>query len=207
MTYSVWLIRPFPHNIDRFTLFKEHSIIAIGWPLIGNLTNQKPNDFKNALSNTYNLSGLSLGNAFATVDMFVNKMTTGDLILMPYNESIYFGKIKSDYSYKGTLDNEQDGCPHQRKVEWVSNCLRTDLSMDLRTSLKVHRAVANLSHHYDEISILAKGEKSEFSKKAEITLSYPLRPNFSVDFKLPNDITKEEAQRLSLYFSTLYFNK
>jgi len=35
---NCWLIRPYPHNINRMPNFLENNIIAIGWPGIGDLT-------------------------------------------------------------------------------------------------------------------------------------------------------------------------
>ena len=78
--------------------------------------------------------------------------------------------------------------------------------MDLRSSLKVHRTTANLSHHTDEIEALCKGEKiADITDFVEVT--YPLRPDFEVSFRIPKDISSDEAQRLSSYFASLYFNK
>ena len=77
--------------------------------------------------------------------------------------------------------------------------------MDLRSSLKVHRTTANLSHHADEIEALCKGEKLAAPDVVDVT--YPLRPDFEVSFKIPKDISRDEAQRLSTYFASLYFTE
>lgn len=72
--------------------------------------------------------------------------------------------------------------------------------MELRSSLKVHRTTANLSHHIDEIEALCKGEKLAVTTDY-IEVTYPLRADFEVSFKIPKDISKDEAQRLSSYFA------
>lgn len=41
----------------------------------------------------YELNGLKLGNAYATVDLFINRMEIGDFILVPDGDNIYFCEI------------------------------------------------------------------------------------------------------------------
>ena len=193
---NAWLIRPVPHGIPRVTEFKEKGIIAVGWPCIGNLKGKSGEDLKHLLSlPPYSLTGLALGNAYATIDIFVNQMEVGDLLLMPNGEDIY-----------AAVDSNEEGYPHQRTAKWITNTSRKDLSMELRSSLKVHRTTANLSHHIDEIEALCKGEKLAVTTDY-IEVTYPLRADFEVSFKIPKDISKDEAQRLSSYFASLYFTK
>lgn len=207
---NAWLVRPFPHEIKRLEEFKQESIVAIGWPGIGDLTGKLREDIKSILSGApYNLSGLKLGNAYATVDIFVNRMQIGDLVLVPDGEDIYFCEITSDYYIDESLDNDNDGYPHQRKVKWLSNTLRTELSMALRSSLKVHRTTADLTKHHEEIKALSQGHEylAEPTESNTIEVTYPLRSDFSISFEIPADITKSEAKRLSLYFESLYFEE
>ena len=207
---NAWLVRPFPHLIKRLDEFRLNSIVAVGWPEIGDLTGKSREDIKAILSGTpYNYSGLKLGNAYATVDLFVNRMQIGDLVLVPDGEDIYFCEITSEYYIEKSVDNVVDGYPHQRKVKFLSNVLRTDLSMALRSSLKVQRATADLTKHYEEIKALSQGEEylGEVTETNTIEVSYPLRSDFSISFEIPSDLTKSEAKRLSMYFESLYFTE
>ena len=204
---NAWLIRPVPHGKNRVTEFREKGIIAVGWPCIGNLKGKSREDLKLILSKSpYTLTGLALGNAYATIDIFVNQMEVGDLLLMPNGEDIYLGEVTSDYYLDSNVDTDDEGYSHQRSAKWLVNISRQDLSMDLRLSLKVHRTTANLSHHADEIRALCKGEKLVTTNDF-IEVKYPLRPDFEVSFKIPKDINSDEAQRLSSYFASLYFIK
>lgn len=120
----------------------------------------------------------------------------------------YLGEITSDYYLDPTVDNNTDGYPHQRTVKWLSDTSRKNLSKPLRSSLKVHRTTANLSHHSTEIDTLCHGKIfTDMSLPRTIDVSYPLRPNFNIDFKIPTNMSSDEAQRLSAYFSSLYFQK
>lgn len=205
---NAWLVRPFPHGNKRLNEFKQNNIIAVGWPNIGDLTGKSREEIKTILSGApYSLEGLALGNAYATIDIFVNRMQKGDLVLVPDGDDIYFAAITSAYFLDSTVDNSTDGYPHQRRIKWLSDTSRKDLSSALRSSLKVHRTTADLSKHFTEINSLSQGKKFE-DKTDEcetISVSYPLRSNFSIDFVVPNNITKTEAKRLSTYLETLFF--
>ena len=206
---NAWLVRPFPHGIKRVSEFRETGIAAIGWPRTGDFTNKTREELKLLLSKPpYLLEGLALGNAYATVDIFVNQMKEGDLVLMPDGDDIYFGEITSGYYFDSAFDSDDIGYSHQRKVKWLNNTSRKELSKELRSSLKVHRTTANLSHHEQEIEALSTGKQAPSSTiLQQLEVSYPLRIDFNVTFHIPIDITADEAQRLSAYFASLYFKK
>ncbi len=207
-TKRAWLVRPRPHGKMRLEEFKNNNIIAVGWPCIGNLTGKSREDLKEILSmKPYQLSGLALGNTYATIDIFVNQMQKGDFVLVANGDDIYFAEIISNYYLDKTVDNDEDGYPHQRQVHWLTDTSRNQLSKSLRDSLKVHRTTANLSRHIEEIDALAHGKTYEpkAHNNGTIEVSYPLRPNHTIVFSIPDNITKNEARRLSEYFATLYF--
>lgn len=207
-TKSAWLVRPCPHGKNRLKEFRNQNIVAIGWPCIGDLTGKSRENLKEILSNPpYNLNGLALGNAYPTIDIFVNQMQPGDLVLVANGEDIYFAEITSGYYLDQTVDNDDEGYSHQRQVRWLADTSRKRLSKALRDSLKAHRTTANLSQHVEEIRALAHGETYEpkNSNPNTIEVSYPLRPDHTITFSIPVDITENEARRLSNYFATLYF--
>jgi len=209
MSKQAWLVRPFPDGkTKRLDEFKANNFVAIGWPNIGNLAGKSREDIKKILSgNPYNYSGLVLGNAYATIDILVNRMEKGDYLLIPDGDDIYFAVVDSDYVFDKNVDNKADGYPHQRKVKnFTASHLRSELSKALRSSLKVHRTTADLSKHYDEIKALADGGIFT-SVIDDVEVSYNLRPDYTVSFSVPSDITKTEAKRLSIYFESLYFEE
>ena len=206
MSKQAWLVRPYPGEIKRLEEFKAKNIVAIGWPNIGNLSGKSREDLKELLSGApYNYSGLSLGNAYATIDILVNRMAKGDYLLIPDGDDIYFAVVDSEYLFDKSVDNDVDGYPHQRRVKnFTASRLRSDLSKALRSSLKVHRTTADLSKHYDEIKALAEG--GAFGAGAEdVEVSYTLRPDYTISFSVPADLSKTEAKRLSMYLESLYF--
>ena len=209
MSKHAWLVRPYPDGeTKRLDEFKSNNFVAIGWPHIGNLAGKSREDIKNLLAGKpYNYSGLVLGNAYATIDIIVNRMEKGDYLLIPDGDDIYFAVVDSDYTFDKTVDNDTEGYPHQRKVRnFTASHLRTDLSKALRSSLKVHRTTADLTKHIDEIKALAEGGTYD-SEDEDVPVSYKLRPNYTVEFSVPTDITKSEAKRLSMYLESLYFEE
>ncbi|MCI8639259.1 MAG: hypothetical protein HFG41_09000 [Coprococcus sp.] len=207
---KAWLVRPYPHNKKRLDEFKTKNIVAVGWPGIGNLTGKSREELKDILSKApYNLSGLALGNAYAIIDIFVNQMQTGDLVLVPDGDDIFFAEIISNYYHEPSVDNDTDGYPHQRTVIWLANTSRKQLTKELRSSLKVHRTTADLSRHSEEIDALAHGKlyKPADNTSGTVDISYPLRPNHVISFTIPTDMSQDEANRLSTYFASLYFVK
>ncbi len=207
---NAWLVRPCPDNRNRLQEFQDKNIVAVGWPGIGSLSGKSRANLKQILSgNPYNYTGLELGNAYATVDIFVNQIKPGSLVLVPYKDDIYFAEITGGYSFDQSVDshNSNGGYPHQRTVKWLENTSRKNLSKELRSSLKVRRTAANFSKHFEEIDALAHGRdyNPQASIPGTINVSYPLRPGCNIDFTIPDDITKDEARRLSSYLASLYF--
>lgn len=204
---NAWLVRPYPNNMSRIEEFQAQNIIAIGWPGIGDLNGKTKQDIREILSREpYDYTGLALGNACACVDIFVNQMHAGDFVLTPDGDNIHLGVIESDYFFNPEFDELEVGYSHQREVKWCNKLSRDALSKNLRSSLKVHRTTANLSAHCAEIEALCLGKSVPVSVvETSVKISYPLRPDFSINFEVPSDMTKEEAERLNTFISTLYF--
>lgn len=211
---KAWLVRPYPHHhdISRMSEFLANNFFAIGWPHIGSLANQSREQIKRILEgNPYNLRSLQLGNAYATIDIVVNQMNIGDLVLLPDGDDIYFAKITSDYQYDPAKDNDSEGYPHQRKVSWLHGPIsRSQLPDNLRNSLKVHRTTADLSRHYDIIKALSEGISpnsvlAETSADEIMEVEYPVRPGVLAKILIPKNINQIEASRLGDFVKTLYF--
>lgn len=207
MSDHAFMVRPYPDNEKRLDLFQEKGIVAIGWPGMGNLSGKAAQDIEGILKKVYpDDSNRTRGLSCGTINTFVNEIKVGDYLLIPDDRFIYFAVVESEYIYDASVDNRQGAYPHQRKVVFKGNKFRSDLSKPLRNSIKAQQAVTRLIGHYDEIAALAEG-KAFKAKASEINITYPLRPNYTVSFKIPEDTTSEEAERLGDFFKTLYFKK
>lgn len=205
---KAWMVRPFPHDIDRLSNFKADNIIAIGWPDVLSLEGKDKNEIKEILKNhPKNYSPRQLGVALATVNIFVNEISTGDIIVIPYEDDIYFAKVLSDYFFETSKVSE--GYPHQRKITFLKGPVsREQLPDDLRNSLRAPRTAADLSHHVRIIENLLDNSNAEplQTTPSYMEVTYPLRTDLNCSIKIPKNITKEEAQRLAEFVKTLYFN-
>lgn len=206
-----WLVRPNPHDHPRMTEFRTLNIVAVGWPCIGDLSGKSREQIKKTLeSYPYNYRSLELGNAYATIDIIVNQMEKGDLVLVPNGDEIYFARLESDYKYDASKDSDSEGYPHQRQVSWLNGPIpRSELPDILRKSLKVHRATADLSKHYEIIRSLSYGiEISNSSVEQDndfMEVEYPIRPGTIAKVSIPKNITQNEALRFGNFIKTLYF--
>ncbi len=208
-TKQAWMLRPCPCEIPRLGEFRRENIVAIGWPGIGDLTGKSREELKQLLSRPpYSYEDRRLGSAYATVDILVNRMRPGDLVLVPDGDDIYFAEVAGGYRYDPAVD-VKDGYPHQRAVSWFPvSVARWELSDALRISLRAPRTAADLSQHVKEIEALAQGgafTPAPAEDSGSTRVAYPLRPGYEIAFSIPNDLTRQEAQRLSAYFASLYF--
>ena len=200
---NAWLLRA---NIEEtiIPLFKKYNIVAIGWGDVGDLSGKTKEDIKNITSETYNLTGVKLGNSYASINMFVNDMQEGDIVVIPDGEEVYLVEITGGYVFNDTP--EFSIAPHTRTIEWKTTVKRDELPDELRRALRVMRTTASLSKHYDGFLKVINGSH-EASKSKVIEVAYPLRSDFIVKFAIPNNMTANEANRLSKYISTLYFDE
>lgn len=205
---QAWLLRPSPSGKNRISEFKQDSIIAIGWPDVGNLSGKNHDQIKSSLAAPpYEYTSIKLGTVSAMLDIFINRMNVDDLVLVPDGDDIHFCIVQSDYFFDTHHASEY---PHQRKIEWLSSTQRKALPIELRKSLKIPHTTTDLSKHYDVIKALAyeedlPQESTEPEEESTVSVDYPIRPNLNVTINIPRDITKTEAERLGDFIKTIYF--
>lgn len=205
---KAWLIRTTINGIDEYQEFIDNSFIATGYDETHSLKQCTKTDIKNLLSNKpFNLSSIELGSVTASLNNFVHGIQENDIVMIISGDNICIGEIQSDYIYKAAAPK----CKHRRMVRTMRFLSREDLPLHIRTALKVRRDVADLSKYSEELEAIMFGKEKEYQEQqkmlADIDVSYPLRPNYTVKFQIPVDINENEAERLSDFFRTLYFKK
>lgn len=202
---NAYLVRGKPSGVDHVQTFLQDEIVAVGWSELSlDLSGMSKEKLKSLLEERGQDHGTKLGSAVATLDLFVNRLHPGDLILMPDSNDIHLGRLQSDYFYNPRDLNS--GYPHQHQVDWVQTVTRSDLTMELRSALKAWRTVSNLSRFYDEIEALAAGPSHQPAPEETVAsgirpFAFPLRDDFIVRYELPTDMTKSEARELKAFFS------
>lgn len=206
---NAWMIRSNPNGIDRLKEFKEGNVIGLGWNEIGSLKEKDLVEIESLLKEKYNYeNSRSLSSDKANLYLLADRMQKGDLIVLPYGDVVYIGRITTDYIYNEEQVKDK-GFPHQRGVKWLSNAIsRDELTKDLRASLKVPKACANLTHRYKDIQVaLGVIESDEIERELEfITVQYPIRHDVNVKIDIPKDLTESESIRLGEFIKTIYFD-
>jgi len=158
MEKQAWLIRPKPHGKERLKEFLETGFIAVGWPGIGDLTGMREGELRQVIMEKYG----SDPSALAALKMMVYRMQPGDYVVVPHEGIVYFGRIASAYQYDMSKDNQEDGYPHQRKVDWFPlSIAREDLPLELQKSTRVVRVASELSQHINILDNIINNNKSK----------------------------------------------
>ena len=131
----MWMVRA-GENARSIEDFLQKKIIAIGWKLVGDLTNVKSaNEIKEKIRKEYpHFKDGKTNISAATLFKFKNEFRVGQLVLTyDPNERLYWiGEITSDYEYR---PNELENLIHYRSVKWIKSVERDTLSTKSKNSL------------------------------------------------------------------------
>jgi hypothetical protein len=144
-----WILRPYPHDINRMSQFLTENFVAIGWPGIGNLYACDKSSIYQKMVEFYiaDYGDMFCRHSSNVIAKFNNDMLIGELILVvPRKEDsleIAVGKIDSSYFFDGkydetgSVDTGHNGFSHRRKVIWLEKRFpRTLLPGAIQKSLK-----------------------------------------------------------------------
>ncbi|MEH7459329.1 restriction endonuclease [Bacillus sp. JJ1127] len=177
---KAWVVRPFPHGVNRMKEFLTkhkhqdtgNGIIAIGWPGIGDLSEvSKRKEVKKVVEGKYTYSPKALGQKAGVIYRFLQEIEIGDYVLVPDGRFTYIGRIASSYKYDESVDNGEEGYPHQRWVEWLYEkkaIPRKMLTGRLFDSLKGRQTL--YSTYYEDIHEIVTEKKHYFSEQTDIEM-------------------------------------
>jgi hypothetical protein len=132
---NAWILRPYPHGINRMSQFVTDGFIAVGWPGIGNLYSCDRSGVYQKVSNLYLFD---YGDGYCrdcsnSLWKFKEQILNGDLILaVPFKEDsleIAVGIVDSSYYFDlrydetATKDTGYNGFSHRRKIIWLDKRL------------------------------------------------------------------------------------
>jgi restriction system protein len=117
--HTVWCFKA-GRNGEAELLCDKHSVAALGWKDIGDLSGLNTrDDFKSRYAKAYpsEKAGAVPVNA-GQLFRFIHEMRVGDAILLRRSQTreISVGWVEGEYEYKPALD---PAFPHIRKVKWV----------------------------------------------------------------------------------------
>ncbi|WP_244490488.1 restriction endonuclease [Rhizobium sp. Root708] len=134
MTKS-WMVRA-ERNGRLFDAFKTKSVVAIGWPALGDLSHLKSRKaITDALAKVYvGAKPQSQAMAAGQLHRFVNEMSIGDTVVTydPSRRVYLVGEISSAYRHDASIDPEDT---QVRSTRWHGEVSRDLLSVESRNSL------------------------------------------------------------------------
>ena len=146
---------------------------AIGWNKLGDLSwllseKLEEEETKEKLCDLYSKKWPNEGKVARRINSgqifrFVREIKNGDFVLSPTaKRTVLIGKVSGDYypSHK-----KKDDCDYKqrRKVEWLEEVPRDEMSQGLRNSLGAHLTVFQLRGHEAELSALTEGRRVAIS--------------------------------------------
>ncbi|WP_053451793.1 hypothetical protein [Exiguobacterium sp. BMC-KP] len=149
---QVFQLKNKPHGIDRGKLFLEEGFVCIGWPGIGNLETADKKDIRRGLERKYQYEGQRLGAYTGVVNMFVNVVEPGDVILVPDGSIVHVG-IAGPYRYAKEYDHKDIGMCHRRPVEWKATVAKSSLDQKVVDLVKNRGTMTRFSGTYEETGL------------------------------------------------------
>lgn len=132
---KAWMVRA-EQGGRLFDVFKDNSIVAIGWPEVGDLADVKS---RKAIAERVavswpNTKPQSVAMGAGQLHRFVNEMAVGDMIVTydPSRRNYLVGEIAGEYRFDPLFDASD---PHVRPVKWKGEVSRDLLSVSSRNSL------------------------------------------------------------------------
>ena len=158
---KLWIVRS--NGGELLPLFLEKNVVALGWCQNTNFENKDKNFIRQEFQKEYPESEKSIATWVGFFENFINVMQLNDYVLT-YDSSLrlyYLGKIKSDYKYEPSINND---FPHIRCTEWYKEPISRDLiSTSTKNSLGSPQTLFRLSDEQKEeiLNIFNKKEKTE----------------------------------------------
>lgn len=163
MTNRVWVVRCSDYDADYI---KNKKSIFIGWNEIDDLKKYRVDDedktrekIKAALREKYGSDEettegwikISAGQLYR----FAFEIENEDVVLTPIKgtDTILIGKVSGEYEH---VSHEE--YPHIRKVDWIQEISRGDLSVPARNSTGAISTVFSMDEHLDEITNFIEGK-------------------------------------------------
>lgn len=133
-----------PGFAERADQLQLEGFVALGWPEVGNIGEWGPTreEFRRQFEKLhgYNATPGGIAAAAGMLFNFVHVMSVGDLAVSPspLGGVVRIGRITGEYEYKPEMWVDY---PAMRRVEWITEIPRGDLSGDVRKSLKSQRSL------------------------------------------------------------------
>jgi restriction system protein len=143
-------------------LFLRRSVIAIGWPKMGDLSQWSDRAaYKTAFAEAYpGEKPGAIPTKAGQLYRFVQEMELDDLVVCPLKlaREVRIGKTVGEYQY---LPDVNARYPNMRKVEWLKSVPRTSFSQGALYEMGSALTLFQISSHADEVYAILEGREVE----------------------------------------------
>ncbi len=167
MGINMWMVRA---GEDAYLIenFKNDNYVAIGWE-VGDISKVKSKEEVKVLVEqkcTYFSKKSQINNVAGQMNRFLFEFNKEDYVVSydPTNRTYIVGQIKSDYEYNTELSEYY----HIRRVNWLGEVRRDDLSTSTRNSLGAISTIFSINDDAaGEIIVILEGKKSPLNEVIE----------------------------------------
>jgi restriction system protein len=149
---------------DADRLFSTESVVALGWPKVGDLSKLANNRdaFKAAVVQAYpdKVPGAIPGNA-GQLYRLIHEAKVGDFVIYPskLDRTVHIGQITGEYKY---APDKEPAYPNHRPVKWLKVVPRTSFTQGALYEIGSALSLFQVKNYADEF--LAKIQKSDPAK-------------------------------------------
>jgi restriction system protein len=148
----------------------EHGYVAIGWHLLGNLSQIEPTReaYKAAYETAYPEAGPGTVRTSAGVPFrFVVEIKPGDLVIFPSkpDRMVNIGVIEGDYTY---VADANFNSPNRRTVKWIKHIPRAEFSQAALNEIGSALTLFKVSTNGDEFLAALEGKSFETAEIDEV---------------------------------------
>lgn len=143
-------------------LFKQKSLVAIGWAKMGNLSLIPGN--REAYKKRYELAYPdakpgAIPTASGVSFRFVHEMKPGDLVVYPskMDKQVHIGRITGAYEHD---ESQEPSYPQRRKVEWLKSVPRTRFSQGALYEIGSALSLFQVKNYADDFRAVIEGKSS-----------------------------------------------
>lgn len=154
------------------SLFRDKSLIAIGWHNMGDLSKFKVREeYKTEYSKVYpNSKAGAIPTNAGQLFRFVHEMKEGDLVIYPSRtmRRIWLGRVTGPYTHRPEIDSKY---PNHRKVEWLKDLPRTHFSQGALYEIGSAMSLFQVRTYAEEFISALTGKSSPTPVAGDATLA------------------------------------
>jgi restriction system protein len=159
---------------DADALFLQHSVVALGWKEMGDLTTLKQDrdEFKKRLAQCRpNTKPGAIPVNAGQLFRFVHEMQQGDMVAYPSKQDrqVHIGRVDGGYKYNPGVE---PGYPHHRPVKWLKHVPRTVFTQGAIYEIGSAMSLFQIKNYADEFRAELEGKAVPTPVAADTTVGH-----------------------------------